>query len=350
MKSSRAKGWTPIFLIVKSEGKIVGTAPLMTRTHLGLRYAEFLPEDWLSPDFVVDDGYREACIGSIFEYLFEKLNCQFVKLYLPIESRNLKTVKHHCEVRGDGFSVYNQSRHCVLPVDCSWEAFEGRKGRRRKIRQIERKLDRIAPWEIEYVERLDSEGDVLDKILDVEKRSWKESFSNDLRNANLEQLLMALEGSKIIGGDISDFKCSVWLLHFNHKPAAYTLAFRYKGTGYIIKTSYDKKYTKSYVGKYINNVAIRDIFNEGYVKTIDFMAAYPFMSFWTSTFRTHIGFSIWKGKTAAFMWRLRSNNHLSSVWDAVFQSSAYVHLKRTLEQKRYREKLRREGGEALRAD
>lgn len=335
MNSSHAKGWTPRFLTVKFDGRIVGTAPLMTRTHLGLRHAEFFPEDWLSPDFVVEERYREACVSCIFDYVFSRLNCQFAHLYLPKESPNLGIVEKTCRVKGYGFSVYNYSRHCVIPVDCSWEEYQSRKGRRRKIRQIECKLDQVAPWEVEYFEEINRETEVLANILEIERNSWKESLNNDLRNVNIEQLLMALEGSSIVSKDISDFRCSAWFLTFNQKPAAYTLAIRYKGTGFIVKTAYDKKYSKTYVGKYINHVAIRDMFKEGGIRTIDFMAAYPFMSFWTSSSMDHVGLSVWKGKIAGLVQEMSSSTPLWNIWRSLLQSSAYCRLKKALIKETY---------------
>lgn len=335
MNSTRTRGWTPLYLIMKDDEKIVGTAPLMTKTQFGFRYAEFLPEDWLAPDFVIDSQFRDAFIHGIFEYLFGRLNCHFVKFNLPLESPNVKPVADRCRAEGDGFSIYNQSSHCAIPVDCGWDEFEGRKGRRRKIRQIERKLDQIAPWEVEYVEDACVGSAVPERVLDIERRSWKESFQNDLRAANVEQLMMALEGSRIVGDGGGDFKCSAWFLNFNRKPAAYTLVVKYKGTAFIVKTSFDKKFAKSYVGKYVNTIAIRDMFHDGQTKTIDFMAAYPFMSFWTPYSAVHVGFSIWKGTAAAFMWRLRQNTFMTNEWNFVFRSSAYMHLKRVFQNKRY---------------
>ncbi len=320
MRSSRVRGWTPLFLVVKADEKIVGTAPLMIKKRLGGRSAAFFPNDWFSPDFVVDDGYREACISCVFEYLFKDLNCRFVKFYLPEESQNLEIVEQHCKVHRIGFSTWIQSRHCIIPVKYTWDEFQRKKGRQRIIRQIERKLDQIDPWKTEYIKNISNRPDVLDKILDVEKKSWKQSSHNDLRDTNNEELLMIWEGAQIVARTKTDIKCSVWFLQINNKTVAYTLVIRYKEAAFIIKTAYDSRYTKFYVGKYINHIAIRDMFNEGQIKTIDFMAKYPFMSFWTSLSLNHVGIFMWKGKMAELEKNLSSNTFVLRILKVVLDN------------------------------
>ena len=91
MRSNRVRGWTPFVLVVKADERIVGTAPLMMKKRLWMRFAQFFPNEVFLPDFVVDDQYREACVGYVVEYLFKTLNCRFARFYLPAESPNLES-------------------------------------------------------------------------------------------------------------------------------------------------------------------------------------------------------------------------------------------------------------------
>ena len=323
MRSSRVRGWIPFVLVVKTDEKIVGIIPLMIKNRLGMRFAGFFPNDWFSPDFVVDDRYREACINCVFEYLFKTLNCRFVKFYLPAESPNLEIIEQQCKVHGIGFSAWNQSRHCIIPVECTWDEFQQKKGRRRIIRQIERKLDQIDPWRIEYIKNVSNRPDVFEKILDVERASWKQSLRNDSCVANNEELLMTWEGSQIVARTNTDFECSVWFLQINRETVAYTFVIKYKRNAFIIKTSYDDRFAKFYVGKYINHIAIRDMFNEGQIKTIDFMAKFPFMAFWTSVSLGHIGVFMWKGNFATLVKSLKSNTFVLRVLKVVLDNLPY---------------------------
>ena len=280
MRSNRITGWTPCFLVAKADGKIVATAPLMIKKSLGMRFARFFPNLWFSPDFVVDEQYRDACMSYVVEYLAKTLNCRVASFCMPVRSPKLETIEQHCKDNGMSFSAKNQSGHCVLPVECTWDEFQEKKGRRRSIRQIERKLNQIGPWKIEYVENVGNRPDVLEKILDVERMSWKESWRNGKQMATDEDLLMIWEGTQITAKTKTDFKGSVWFLQINQETVAYAFVIKYKDTAFIAKTSYNNKYRKFYVGKYVMHTAIRDLFNEDKIKAIDFMTELPFMSFW----------------------------------------------------------------------
>ncbi len=316
--SNRLREGAPFVLLVKADEKIIGIAPLVIKKQLGMQYAEFFPSWWFSPDFVVDDQYREACMRYVVEYLFQSLNCLFARFYLPSESSNLETLEQQCKVHGIKFSAAtNQFRHCILPIECTWNEFQEKKGRRRIIRQIERKLNQIGPWKIEYVENASNRQDVLEKILAVERMSWKESWRNGMQMATDEELLMNWEGSQIEAKTATDFKCTVWFLEINRETVAYTFVIKYKGTAFITKTTYDNRYRKFYVGKYIMNMTIRDLFNEGQIKNIDFLTELPFMSFWTSLTLSHVRVLMYKSNLVSLAEQLLSNASVSKVFEAV---------------------------------
>ena len=307
MKSNRTRGWTPYIFIVKSNEMIVGTVPLMIKKRLEMRFAQFFMDYSFSPDFVVEELYREACIKCVFEYLFKKLNCSFVSFHLPSESPNLEIIEEQCKLNGIDFSSYDHSKHFIIPVECSWEEFQGKKGRRRIIRQIERKLDELGEWEVEYFDDISDRPDLFGKILNVEKRSWK-GHTPKVLIVTAEEILMALSGSQIVAKSRPEFKCSAWFLQINGKAVAYTYVIKYRGRALIHKTAYDDTYRKSYVGKYIMNIAIRDMFNEGQVKTIDFMGDFAFMEFWTSLSSNYVKIFLRKGNVAPLVKSLKVFN------------------------------------------
>lgn len=307
MRSNRVKGWNPFVLVVKADEKIVGIAPLMMKNWLGMRFVQFFPADTYSPDFVVNNHYRDTVISYISKYLFKILNCQFARFCLPAESPNIETMKQHC--RDDGIDFYSniQSAHSIIPVECTWDEFQKKKGRRRITRQIECKLDQIGPWTIDYVEDAYNNREALEKILDVERRSWK-ARAPEVITITAEEILMSLDGSHIVAQTKTDFKCSAWFLRINSETVAYVLVIKHKDMAFIHKTSFDNKYRKFYVGKYVTNIAIADMFNEGRIRTIDFMATNSFMSFWTSLSLSRVEVLMWKGVSATLLKRAYSNN------------------------------------------
>jgi len=283
---------------------------------LGVQFAQFLLDDGFSPDFVVDDQYRETCIRYFFEYLFKTLNCQFVTFNLPPESQNLAIMRQLCKVHGIGFSAGTRYEHRIIPVECSWDEFQKRKGRRRIIRQIERKLDEIGSWEIEYFENLSKCSDILNKILDVERLSWKHPLSQSNACASFvfeNERLLTIWAASQTAARTNDFKWSVWFLQINDKTVAYTFAVKYKETAFIATTSYDEQYRKSYVGKYINAISIRDMFNDGHTKIIDFTGDFSFMSFWTSLSLSNVRVCMCKKNLVPLVKRLSSNTYMLRV-------------------------------------
>jgi hypothetical protein len=253
----------------------------------------------------------------VVEYLVKALNCRFASFYLPFGSQNLETLEQQCKVNGMRFSANNQPGHCILPVECTWDEFQERKGRRRIIRQIERKLNQIGPWEIVYVENVRNRSDVLEKILDVERMSWKESWRSGRQIASDEELLMIWEGSQINAKTNTDFKGSVWFLQINRETVAYAFVIKYKNTAYIAKTSFNNKYRKFYIGKYIMHTAIRDLFNEDKINAIDFMTELPFMSFWTPLSLSRVDVNMSKGNLATFVQSLSANAYVPQVFKSI---------------------------------
>jgi hypothetical protein len=220
---------------------------------------------------------------------------------LSAESPNQKIIGRHCKVHGISCSSNNQYIHYNIPVESTWDDFQKKKGRRRIIRQIECKLDNIGPWSVEYIEDVSQHPEVLEKLLEIERKSWKAKEPEFIERTT-EELLMTWAGSESIPRTKTDFKCSVWFLKVNDERVAYTFAIKYKETAFIHKTSYDERYKRFYVGKYINHISIRDIFNGGMIKTIDFMSSFPFMSFWTPLSSSVVEFKMWKGNLVS-LWK-----------------------------------------------
>jgi hypothetical protein len=314
MKSNRVIGWTPFVLVIKADEKIVGIAPLMKKKRLGQHFVQFFPHDGFSPDFIIDNQYRQVCMRCFLEYLFTTLNCNFVSFNMDPESPNLEIIEQQCKVHGISFSARPQWEHRIIPVECTWDEFQKKKGRRRIIRQIERKLDQIGSWRIEQFENPSNRPDILEKILNVEKLSWKESERKSTGiELDEETLLMIWEGSQTAARNKQDFKWSIWFLQINCEIVAYTFAVKYKEKAFITTTSYDDHYRKFYVGKYITNIAVRDLFNEGQFKTIDFMGDSAFMSFWSSVLLSNVRVFMCKTNLAPLVKYLRSNSSLSRV-------------------------------------
>jgi len=100
---------------------------------------------------------------------------------------------------------------------------------------------------------------------------------------------MTWNGSRYTARTEPDFNWSVWFLEFNGQTWAYALILQYKETAFIVKTSYDERYRRFQPGIYINNAAIRELFNKRQVRKIDWLTDLPFHRNWTSMCLPRVG-------------------------------------------------------------
>jgi hypothetical protein len=299
MESTLLKDSIPMVLVLMTDGKIIGVAPLLLRKKFGIRSATLLFNSWLSPDFIFDTEHNEVCMQNSLTYIFGHLKCQSAALDLPGEPLNLHILERICETNRIYLHKKNGAslNHCIIPVESTWDDFQKLRGYdfRKKFKKIERHLGRAGQWQILLFENENNEQDVFRKIMSVEEASWKQNWRFQHRTLVDEDLLKIWEGSSLAIRTCPDFKRSVFFLEVNDQAIAYHLVIQYKGTAYMVKTSYNNQYRKFGPGIYTTNVAIHDLFNCGRIKIIDFMTNLPFMKTWTSRHLLRFRLLLWKG-------------------------------------------------------
>lgn len=299
MESSLRKGSTPIVLVFMTEKKIISVVPLLVKKKFGIGFASLLFDPWFSPDFIIEKKYVETCMQFSLNFIFEHLQCQFETLDLPADSLNLPVLDKMCETNSISFSKKSDSwlDHCIIPVNGTWVDFLKSKNRnfKRRFKQLEQQLDNHGDWQVLLFENEDGEEEAFQQIMAIEEASWKQNWRNQNGNSVDDDLLNVWSGSVFAVRKYPDFKRSVWFLELNGKPIAYTLVLQYKGTAYTCKTSYNKEYRRFSPGIYLKNVAIRDLFDSGKIKMIDFMTNLPFHERWTSTRLSRVEFFLSKG-------------------------------------------------------
>jgi hypothetical protein len=299
MESTLQKGSIPIVLVLKADEKIIGAAPLLLTKKFGMRFTKLLFDFWFSPDFIFDEVYREVCMQNSLTFIFGHLKSKFATFDLPAESLSLHLLEQACETNRIYISKKNDAdlNHRIIPVDRTWTDFQKSRGKyfRQEFRGIERKLGRAGKWQILLFENNDHEQDAFQKIIDVEKTSWKQNWRLQQHVSEDVQLFQLWNGSSSAIKTCPGFKRSVWFLELNGHPIAYSLVILYKGTAYVTKTSYDNQYREIYPGIYAINESVRYLFNSGGVKTIDFMTNLPFVQKWASMHQLRVRFLLSKG-------------------------------------------------------
>jgi len=281
MEFNHSKGWTPLVLAMSVGDKLVFASSLRTEKKLGVRFATFLSKSWLSPDFIVDNQYQEACMEYFLDFLFNTLHCKIVDLILPAESPNLQILKQKCKAKSISFFTIPAIGHMIIPVNRTWDEFRNSRTRnfRKKFKKIEQNLSQAGLWKITSAEKGSNQLGVVEKIFDVEKMSWKEEWRVRAGKKDTD-LLIILAGSQHMAEIEPSFKWDVWFLELNNQTLAYWLVIQYKEVAYLAKTSYDKRYEGFSPGICVLNAVIRELFN-GPTKKVDFLTELPFMKIWT---------------------------------------------------------------------
>ena len=302
MKSSYLTGYSGLILVFSYGERIIGIAPLMERKRLGVRYVKFTNKFVYSPDLIVDDKNRHILISLVLNFLFKNLNCKFVEFSLPIESPTFSILKEQCKAKGIHFKVASEMGHRILPVSCSWNEFQSLRGKnfRQQFKKAEKKLEQAGSWKTECVAGNEENG-VIERILDVERRSWKDVWRNQNGNHVDEDLMTVLNASQTTAKNEPAFKWKVWFLELNDQTIAYLLVIQYKNKAYLTKTSYDEKYRKFYPGQFLRKSVIFDLFTEGQTNTIDFLTDLPHHQTWTSLCKQRATITMAKGVIPNFV-------------------------------------------------
>ncbi|MGD0329190.1 MAG: GNAT family N-acetyltransferase [Nitrososphaeria archaeon] len=274
----------PAIVIVRVDGEIVGLAPLILRRNLGIRYARFLTEYWASPNFVIKENYESMTMETVLHLVLKRLNSKLIVLDLNSDSPNLRGLKRICV--SNNIPFFEQSHqfmdHGVISVSCSWDDYKKLCGRhfRRKLRQIENKMNKGGKWKLTVIENNNeySEEAIYDKILAIEKLSWKEKIRQG--QTVDDSIIWFLKSSSSTNNNTIIIKRKIWFLELNNQPVAYAMILQYKGTAYMAKTSFAEEYRELSLGKFVMYAAIKDLFDKKEVQKIDFLTYLPIVEFW----------------------------------------------------------------------
>ena len=274
-------GFTPTFLIISVDNEIVGVSPVAI-ADVGVSFCRFAPKI-SQPDIVCEDKYRELCLKHTVDFLFRKLRCQFVDFSLQSNSSNLNLLNRPCRELGIQFSTTTETGHSILPVRDNWLDFEKSLGRdyRKMIRRIERRLNATGSWKINLLGREDTESQVFERILEIERKSWKYTHWKKMGRVTDPTLAFFWNGSMQTALKESEFDWKVAILELDGRGVAYSFFMKYKQSAYTCKTSFDERYRKMYPGIYVKHAVIRELFGRSDIREIDFVSDLPFHRKWT---------------------------------------------------------------------
>jgi hypothetical protein len=135
---------------------------------------------------------------------------------------------------------------------------------------------------------------------------------------------MILRGSNRTAAREPGFKSWACFLELNGETLAYSLVLEYKAMAVLSKTSFDERFRGLYPGTHVLNESIRQLFDEGRVRTIDFVTDIPFHRRWSSTCLWRVRVTMCRGRVLPFILGfLVRNPHTSDVFTRVYKMMAY---------------------------
>jgi hypothetical protein len=300
------RNWTPMIIVMSDKSRIVGIAPLKTKMSILGRYFEFLHPSWCS-EFIFDEQYRNQCVNYLLDFLFNKLKCKFASFALSGESPYLDLLNQQHISKRIHLTTAQEMSHRVVPINSSWTEFEASRTKNfgRQYRRIKRSLDKAGSWKVIRVEGKE-QSEIVDRILNIEERSWKETLRT--QEGETDWLLtLFLSASERLAKIEPNFKWGVWFLELKGKVISYQLSIEYKEIVYFVKTSYDNEYRQFYPGIIVQHFAIQDQFAKRQNKCVDFVSDLPYQQKWTDVCLSRLRIQLTKGTLPTFIQLVLNN-------------------------------------------
>lgn len=307
------KGWTPAILVIFKSQKIIGIAPLKTRKSLIGGHADFLNQSWCS-DFIFDMQHREVCVKFTLDFLFNTLKCRYASFTLSSDSPNLKLLSQHCTVSSFHLKVVPENGRRILPLKSSLAEYEASRKRKfeKSLRRAERNLSKIGEWTVMLANGNDLR-DIDGRINDVERRSWKEKWRNQVGEKDDWTLASVIEAARKLASAELDFKWFVWFLELKGETIAFQIAVKYKAVAFLVKTSFDERYTRYYPGIIVQDSVIQQLFTEPQNEYIDFLSDLPYLEAWTDKVVPRITLQLTKGTIPNIIHTLSKNKFANKI-------------------------------------
>jgi len=129
----------------------------------------------------------------------------------------------------------------------------------REFRRIAGRLDKAGTWQISCVGVNPSS---MERILTVERASWKNDWRAQKHLQEDSSLWSILRGCQKNCVPEPFFESEIWFLELNGLTIAYQLVLTCKETAVLAKTSYDSRFKKLSLIKYLINTVIQQTFRK----------------------------------------------------------------------------------------
>ncbi len=258
-------------LIVKDDSELIGIAPLWqykdTIRGIPVRKIGFITSpDTPFVDFVFTDSRRNESLEMILHHLNTAGKRTWDVLTLApwaVESPNYSTLQEILKKRRKKFFTGVAAMTPYIPTQGDWDAFlETQSVRFRKThRNIINRINKLEKVETQCVQK-DTIGTLLNEILSVSKRSWKDK--EGIAISSREEARRFFKALTDLAGQRGWL--FVWLLKTNGVPIAMEYDLLDDRKVYALRADFDETYRKFSPGSYLEYQIIKHLFEEGYLE------------------------------------------------------------------------------------
>ncbi|HXX63917.1 MAG TPA: GNAT family N-acetyltransferase [Bacteroidota bacterium] len=260
-------------LVARDESGIAGVAPLvrMTRRYIGVpmrmiefismaRYADHPAAVTGELDWIICRNER-AVLGCFIEHLLrDRSSWDALRLHpIPIRSPLLEPLREEAITRECDVYVTSASGDAVITLPGQWETYvrsltpKFRKTLRSGAHSLQAlgtlKFERLSPA---------SEPGFFERLLDVERRSWKWTKGVSVNSAAYGSFYRDLAVLVDQRGWLR-----LWMLSLAGKDIAFDLSVRFAHGLHCLKVGYDQTYWKSFPGGLLKERLLKESFDEG---------------------------------------------------------------------------------------
>lgn len=274
-------------LIIREDSRVVGIAPLMMSDvkWFGFRVRKVsLLFRILVSDFIIEQSRKEECIRLFIKYAFEKSHCHYIQLCgIRSESPTVQIIKNITKEMGVSFRVDVHSKECFIPLQGTWDSFIRGKSKnfRKRCRKSINRLNRSGQPKVVRVRKSANIGTEIERVLEIESRSWKAKWISEKENSGLV--------TELIQRCNDNGWLDLWFLELESTPIAYWFNILYGNKAYAMFTTYNGDYAAQSPGFVILYYVINQLFSENKdLREIDFLNELPYLRRWTEFERDRV--------------------------------------------------------------
>ncbi len=306
-------------LTARSEGRLVGIAPLRCDRELGFRVLRFIGNGWSDyQGFLVDPDMPEVESELLTE--LERRRCEWDLAVLRQLSNDYTGLVDELKAPGLGTATCEGeiSPYFTFPGDWQQLYANGPGWLKRHAKYL-RRFERDGGT---YVRLTGSEAAArMDEVVRVEAHSWKLSAGVARMQPGPGERLMR-EALETVG------EMELWLAHLEGQPAGFQISFVTESRIWIYQCAFDERFPKSSVGGILAYLSIERAWNLG-VREYDYLSgdeaykagrtdrsrALTYRALYPQAARGYAAY----GLLLAPRWRLKQVGAVRSLWQAARQ-------------------------------